>query len=952
MFLSSTARSLLARFLNGCLRRSAGRRIRTRQRFSTCSFEQLESRLLLSNVAPVIGGFGGTVNYVEGTTPVVLDPGATLMDPDSPDFQGGFLRAIPGANWQPDDRLSIRNQGNGAGQVGLVGNFVLYGQTVIGTLASSEFRVNWNFNATPQAVQAVLRNITFQSLSHNPSTLPRTVQILVTDGDGGTSNVVTETMTVTPVNDPPIIGAFGGVVGYTPGGPPVLLDSDATVTDVDSPTLNGGKLQAAFTANQIATDRLSIRNQGTAAGQIGITGSNVTYGGTVIGTLAPAAFVVSLNSQATPAAVQALVRNILFSNTSGSSSTNRAVQVRMQLSDGTGGTSIPVTKTVNFDAPPVIGGFGGTVTYTENAAAVILDDDATVTDVDSANFDTGKLVVTVTANGEAADRIWVNNQGNAAGQIGVSGNKVYYGGTLIGTIASNAFVVTLNANATPAAAQQLLRNVTYRSISENPSTAPRTVTVSLDDGDGGTSSPVTKTVNVIAVNDPPVVGNFGGSVTYIENSDPAFITTTATVTDVDSTNFDTGKLVVTLTAGAETTDRIWVNNQGTAPGQIGVSNNQVTYGGTLIGTIGGNAFAVTLNANATPAAAQALLRNVVFYSVSQTPSTAPRTVQVRLSDDQGATSTAVTKTINVQPFNNPPVITGFGGSVTYLPGSAFVLLDTDAVATDVDSPNFDTGRLIVEITANAQASDRIWVNNQGSGGGKISVSGNVISYGGVAIGTIGSNAFVVTFNANATPAAVTALIRNLTYRNISASPSTAPRTVRVILDDGGGALSLPVTKTVNIGTVVTNSPPTIGNFGGSVDYTVGGPPVILDSDATVTDTDSADFMGGALVASLITNQGQGDRLSINNQGTGVGQIGLSGNNVTYEGIVIGTLRSSAFVVDFNIKATPVAVQALIQNITFSNTLASPSLLPRTVQIKLTDGDGPGVAIATKSVNFV
>jgi hypothetical protein len=56
--------------------------------------------------------------------------------------------------------------------------------------------------------------------------------------------------------------------------------------------------------------------------------------------------------------------------------------------------------------------------------------------------------------------------------------------------------VTLNAAVTPAAVQALLRNITFRSTSATPSTATRTIRVSLTDGDGGTSNLPTKTVTV------------------------------------------------------------------------------------------------------------------------------------------------------------------------------------------------------------------------------------------------------------------------------------------------------------------------------------------------------------------------------------------------------------------------------------------------------------------------
>src|SRR5262249_52786379 len=154
----------------------------------------------------------------------------------------------------------------------------------------------------------------------------------------------------------------------------------------------------------------------------------------------------------------------------------------------------------------------------ENAAALILDANAAVADVDSANFDTGKLTVQLIANASSTDRLEIKNVGTAAGQIGVSGTNVTYGGVVMGTFTggkgSRPLVGTLKSTATPAVTQALLRDITFRSISDAPSTLPRTVRVFLTDGDGGTSNLPTKTINVTAVNDAPTIGGFDGSVNY------------------------------------------------------------------------------------------------------------------------------------------------------------------------------------------------------------------------------------------------------------------------------------------------------------------------------------------------------------------------------------------------------------------------------------------------------
>jgi hypothetical protein len=94
---------------------------------------------------------------------------------------------------------------------------------------------------------------------------------------------------------------------------PQRLDSNVTFAwdSVAGGTLTIGGL--------LAEDRVSIEHQGSGAGQIGFIGTNVTYGGTTIGTASGgvgANFTVTLNAAANSAAVEALVEHLTYANVS------------------------------------------------------------------------------------------------------------------------------------------------------------------------------------------------------------------------------------------------------------------------------------------------------------------------------------------------------------------------------------------------------------------------------------------------------------------------------------------------------------------------------------------------------------------------------------------------------------------------------------------------------------
>ncbi len=299
----------------------------------------------------------------------------------------------------------------------------------------------------------------------------------------------------------------------------------------------------------------------------------------------------------------------------------------------------------------MIAGFGGQVTYTENGAPVILDSDATVTDVDSRNLDTGKLSIIITGNAEATDRIRIKHTGNGAGQVGVSGTTISYGGVAIGTYTgAKALVITFNAQATPVAVQAVLRNATYFTVSDTPSTLNRTVRVYMTDGDGGTSTLSYKTIQVIAANDAPVLAALGTVVQYDIAGPAIAIAPLATVTDADSINFDSGSLTIATTLNAQATDVLAIANQGIGIGQIGISGLNVMFEGRVIGTQTGGAGLVPLKVTFTSAASaqavQTLLRNITWRTTPSSPSRSPRTISIDLSDGDGGV-TSILKRISL-----------------------------------------------------------------------------------------------------------------------------------------------------------------------------------------------------------------------------------------------------------------------------------------------------------------
>ncbi|MCP1485099.1 surface adhesion protein [Pseudomonas fluorescens] len=185
------------------------------------------------------------------------------------------------------------------------------------------------------------------------------------------------------------------------------------------------------------------------------------------------------------------------------------------------------TSIIDNDAPPVLdldannsSGASGAdykVTFTENtpgAGVSIADTDISITDPDSTMLTGATVVLTNRQDGDAL------NLGNSVNGITINANSTN------GTV-----TLTLSGNATLADYMQAIKNISFTNGSENPSTVPRIITVTVTDG-GNYSNTATTTVNVVAINDAPVAAP--SNVTGTEDTPLVLGWSTFGVTDVDS----------------------------------------------------------------------------------------------------------------------------------------------------------------------------------------------------------------------------------------------------------------------------------------------------------------------------------------------------------------------------------------------------------------------------------
>jgi hypothetical protein len=627
------------------------------------------------------------------------------------------------------------------------------------------------------------------------------------------------------------------------------------------------------------------------------------------------------------------------------------------------------------NAPPALTLPGAALDYDENDPATIIDAAATSFDPDSNDYDGGGLTVSFTANGTTNDQLAIQDSGTPGTGIEVSGTTVSFDGSDFGVIDGtddgvNGNDLTVNFTDTAAmnpAVQALMRAITYENTSDDPSGSSRTVSFTATDNLSGTSFPATKTINVAPANDGPSLTLPSAALDYDENDSATPIDAGATVTDDDSLNFDTGSLTVSLTTNGTSNDQLAVQDSGTPGTGIEVSGSTVSFDGDAIATITGNGangadLTMVLDTGfATPTSVQALVRAITYANSSEDPSGLSRTATFTITDGDTGTSGGITQTINVAPENDDPSLALPGSALNYGEGDPAKQIDSSGTVSDDDSADMNGGALTVSTSVNGTSNDQLGVEDSGTPGTGIEVSGSTVSFDGSTIGMIdgtddGVNGNDLTVNfttASATPAAVQALVRAITYANSSMSPSTLARTVSFAVTDGDTGTSSVETQTVNVG--ASNDDPSISLPSSPATFTEGGGPIVIDSAALVSDPDGLDFDTATLTVAITMNNSDDDRLGIQHEGNASGEVGVSGSTVSFGGTPVGTFSGgskaiSALVITFNTSATESAVRQITRNITFDNVSLNPSSAPRTVQMTITDGDGGTPAIDTQMMS--
>ncbi|MCE1113821.1 MULTISPECIES: DUF4347 domain-containing protein [Pseudomonas] len=752
----------------------------------------------------------------------------------------------------------------------------------------------------------------------------------------GIYNSTALNFTTATVAAPVIANLNGDAVNYAEKSSGILIDQsdNAVVTDADSANFNGGSVRVSVTGGAVTNeDVLSILSLGTAAGQISVSGSNVLYGGVIIGAFTGGsggnALVITLNASADANAVTALVRSLQYSNSNTTTPNTGARTLSVTVTDETGTTSTAAAVTVNILAvndAPVVSVTGTNPTFTEDGSGVAVFSGASINTVEA-----GQTVVLMTFR--------VSNLANGASEkLVIDGSDVTLtAGTNLTTLnnglsvsvsvnSGTATVTVTHAGLSTATAQTIVNNVAYRNDSNAPSGTSRTVTLSnvrdsggtLYGGQNTTSPNIASVVTLVAVNDAPTLSGGPYVITSVnENTTSAAVAVSTVLAGATYADADAGAasgIAIIATVGRGTWQYSTDGTTWTAFGTVSTSSALLLDSSTQIRYVPDSA-----NGENVSFTYRAWDRTSGAASTNGVPNIGDTTAN---GGTTAYSSGSAQATLIVTSVNDAPVITPVNPTLTGLTDSS-TNNNGDAVSTLLGGvTDVDTGALKGIAVNGLTGTYGTWQFSTNNG-----TTWNDI-------GTVSDTAALLLRPADRVrfvPDGIHGETATITYRawDQTVNQGYQGTTMNIAGSLGGANGYSSGSDTASVLVNAVNDAPIVTGSGGSLGWTEGNnvtsTPVVIDSALAISDPD------GPGIASATISLGGTYVL-------GEDTLGFTPNPATMGNItgswdaVAGTLTLTAAG-----GATQAQFQEALRSITYTNGSDTPTTTTRTVSIKVNDG---------------
>lgn len=327
---------------------------------------------------------------------------------------------------------------------------------------------------------------------------------------------------------------------------------------------------------------------------------------------------------------------------------------------------------------------------------------------------------------------------------------------------------------------------------------------------------------------------------------------------------------------------------------------------------------LTLTGTDTVANYQAALQSVMYHT-NQNPNSDPRTVSFVVNDGTTASNT-VTRTIDVTPVNNPPLLSSIETApLDFTPGQAATPITSTLLVADPDNDNL-TGATVT-ITGNYQNGEDVLAFTNTS---KIT-------------GTFNATTGTLTLTGTDTVADYRDALRSVTYKDTSANPNDSVRTISIVANDGSSSTptvpdSNTVTRNIDISPVLSQIETTPLSYSVNNDSTSNRPATPITGTLVLSDTAGNTISGATVQITGAYQQGQ-DVLAFTNASGITGTFDATTGKLTLTGT-----------------ATVAQYQAALRSVTYQNTSASITGQTRTVTFTVTDSSTAASNSVTRNIN--
>ena len=559
------------------------------------------------------------------------------------------------------------------------------------------------------------------------------------------------------------------------------------------------------------------------------------------------------------ASLDTLVRGMTFED-AGENPTAGARTLTFTATDAGGLTSAPAVSTITVvpvnDAPivdlnsayaPTDTNYDAVVTFTEGGAPTsIATIAASVTDFDSATIAGAVIELT---NSKPGDVLWIAS-GLPAGITATTDDTV-----------PGHIKITLAGSATKADYTSVIKAITFKNTSESPDATDRTVTVTVNDGALDSNTAVS-TIQVVPVNDPPVIDLNGAGPNLVVNG--SFETNA--LNGANSTLFMLNGDSTSMPGWTVVAPGVDENMQLSHNGQYGVTfATDGQYGLDLTGDHGYPGISQVVNGTVAGQTYEVAFDygtvfGIPLWNVVSVETFADGVLlgTTTYSSATGSFSSQSYQFVATGPSTEIRFMASFANGGSKL-GITFDNVSLRAMPGDLNYANtFTEGGSAVSIADPIKADARdfgegdltslkVTLGNISDGGFEtvtIGASTFALNVASTATVTVGSTSFNVAYDpatgfaiTNAAGAAVPmnqadldGLVRGMTYANTSEDPTAGDRTLTFVLTDSGNASSPPAVSTITV--IPVNDAPTANPDSVNAGYLT---PVVVDLLGNDTD---------------------------------------------------------------------------------------------------------------------